>query len=63
VAKNKVVEFFKLYKNALGLKFKSSKFRALQDRFCIKVNLNYLGPYQVEIDQILYIFAKIYERS
>jgi hypothetical protein len=33
VHKIKVVEFFKLYKNALGLKFKSSKFAALQDRF------------------------------
>jgi hypothetical protein len=63
VPKIKVVEFFKLYKNALGLKFKSSKFIALQDRFCIKVNLNYLDPYQVEFDQILYTFAKIYGRS
>jgi hypothetical protein len=31
--KIKVVEFFKLYKNALGLKFKNSKFAALHDRF------------------------------
>jgi hypothetical protein len=37
VPKIKVVEFFKLYKNALGLKFKNSKFAALQDRFWIKV--------------------------
>jgi hypothetical protein len=29
VPKNKVVEFFKLYKNALGLKFQNSKFTAL----------------------------------
>jgi hypothetical protein len=28
-----VVEFFKLYKNALGLKFRNSKFAALHDRF------------------------------
>jgi hypothetical protein len=33
VPKIKVVEFFKLYKNALGLKFKNSKLAALQDRF------------------------------
>jgi hypothetical protein len=33
VPKIKVVEFFKLYKNALGLKFKNSKFVALPDRF------------------------------
>jgi hypothetical protein len=31
--KVKVVEFFKLYKIALGLKFKNSKFAALHDRF------------------------------
>jgi hypothetical protein len=37
VPKIKVVEFFKIYKNALVLKFKSSKFAALQDRFWIKV--------------------------
>jgi hypothetical protein len=37
VPKNKVVEFFKLYKNALGLKFQNSKFAALQDRFRIEV--------------------------
>jgi hypothetical protein len=33
VPKIKVVEFFKLYKLALGLKFKNSKFAILQNEF------------------------------
>jgi hypothetical protein len=39
VPKIKVVEFFKLYKNALGLKFRSSKFAALQDSLLMFWNI------------------------
>jgi hypothetical protein len=63
MTKIEVVEFFKSYSFALGLKFKNLKHNALFYHFALKSNLNKFCPSQGKFLITLDLIASIYDMS
>jgi hypothetical protein len=61
--KIEVVEFFKSYNFALGLKFRNLKYNTLFYHFALKSNLNKFCPYQGKFLITLDLIASIYDMS